>query len=100
MMLASAQPFPSTAQSVPALLTRPSLPRGFSYDLGAFDQTIIVDERGRIVAGDLGQSSVDQWLVQKGLVPLQGSLQSSLSPNYATLAVLAVVAFLALRGLR
>jgi hypothetical protein len=100
-MLASAQPFPSTAQSVPAIFTpRPALPRGFRYDQGAYDQEVIADSTGRIVAGDPGQSSVDQWLVQKGLVPLQGSSQSSLSPNYATLAVLAVVAFIALGGRR
>jgi hypothetical protein len=88
---------------------RPALPRGFNYDLGAFDQEIVVDERGRIVAGDLGQSSVDQWLVNKGLISPQSVVgkglilpQSpfTLSPNYATLAVLAVVAFIALGGRR
>jgi hypothetical protein len=81
---------------------RPVLPRSFKYSIGSFDQEVIADETGRIVAGDPGQATVDQWLASKNLIPIFESppFVSNLAPNYAAYAALALVAFLALRGLR
>ena len=90
MMLASAQPFPQ----------RPALPRGFRYADGAFDQEVIADSTGRIVAGDPGQASVDEWLTSKNLLSNLNlpPLSYNLVPNYAAFAALAVVAFFLIRG--
>ena len=100
MMLGSAQPFPTASQSFS--LTRPALPRGFRYSQGAYDQEVIADSTGRIVAGDFGQATVDEWLASKNLIFQQSSSQiiGSYPTNYAAYAALAVLAFLALRGLR
>jgi hypothetical protein len=66
-----------------------------------FGDEVLVDSRGRIIAGDPGQLSIDNFL-QKAVASAasSGSLYSTSSPNYATLAVLAVVAFIALGGRR
>ena len=92
----------STRGDLPQSLMRPVLPRSFKYSIGSFDQEVIADETGRIVAGDPGQATVDQWLASKNLIPIFESppFVSNLAPNYAAYAALALVAFLALRGLR
>jgi hypothetical protein len=96
MMLGSAR------GDLPQSLMRPVLPRSFKYAVGSFDQEVIADETGRIVAGDPGQATVDQWLASKNLIPVFDSppFVSNFPPNYAAYAALALVAFLALRGLR
>jgi len=93
---------PGFSLPLPQIVQRPSLPRGFKYGVGAFDQEVVADATGRIVAGDPGQATVDQWLVSKNLI---GNFESppfisDYPTNYAAYAALAVVAFLALRGLR
>ena len=86
---------------LPQSLMRPALPRSFRYAVGSFDQEVIADETGRIVAGDPGQATVDQWLASKNLIPVFDSppFISNLSPNYAAYAALAAAAFFIIRGL-
>ena len=79
--------------------------RVFHYSTGIVDQQVIADETGRIVAGDIGQITVDQFLSANPNVLIipdvkTTSIYSTLSPNYAAYVGLALVAFLALRGLR
>ena len=79
--------------------------RVFHYATGSADQEVIADGTGRIVAGDFGQITVSQWLsANPGALVMPDvsnpPFVSTLSPNYAAYAALAVVAFLALRGLR
>jgi hypothetical protein len=87
--------------------TVPQPERVYHYATGDFDQPVIADSTGRIVAGDYGQITVSQWLsanpktlVMPNLTGDPRLVKSTLSPNYAAYAALAVVAFLALRGLR
>ena len=88
--------------------TTPVPTRIYHYAMGSFDQEVIADSTGRIVAGDPGQITVSQWLSANSgafvfpRVPTVAgsSITSTLSQNYAAYAALAVVAFLALRGLR
>jgi hypothetical protein len=78
---------------------------GFHYAIGSFDQEVIADKTGKIVAGDPGQISVKEWLsMNRGALVTPDvrtpPFVNTLSPNYAAYAALAVVAFLALRGLK
>jgi len=85
------------------MLGSPAVYGSGPYELARnqFGDKVLVDSTGRIIAGDPGQLSIDDFL-QKAVAYAAsgGSLSSTSSPNYATLAALAVVAFLALRGLR
>jgi hypothetical protein len=81
--------------------------RVYHYAFGSFDQEVIADGTGRIVAGDPGQITVSQWLSANPgalVMPIVSgdtrAIIGSYPPNYAAYAALAVVAFLALRGLR
>jgi hypothetical protein len=81
--------------------------RVYHYAIGDFDQQVIADSTGRIVAGDYGQITVSQWLSANPKALVTGttgdpslSIIGNYPPNYAAYAALAVVAFLALRGLR
>ena len=88
--------------------TVPSPARNYHYATGDFDQPVIADSTGRIVAGDYGQITVSQWLsANPGALVMPNltgdprlAIIGSYPPNYAAYAALAVVAFLALRGLR
>jgi hypothetical protein len=84
---------------------RPQENFGFHYAIGSFDQEVIADKTGKIVAGDPGQISVKEWVsMNRGELVMPDvrtpTFVSTLPPNYAAYAALAVVAFLALRGLR
>jgi hypothetical protein len=87
--------------------TVPQPERVYHYATGDFDQQVIADSTGRIVAGDYGQITVSQWLSANPKALVTGttgdprlSIIGNYPPNYAAYAALAVVAFLALRGLR
>jgi hypothetical protein len=88
-------------------MTVPQPERIYHYTTGIDDGQVIADSTGRIVAGHPGQITVSQWLsanpgalVMPDLTDEPKLIKSTLSPNYAAYAALAVVAFLALRGLR
>jgi hypothetical protein len=91
-----------------SIVSDPFLPQenfGFHYSSGSGDQEVIVDRTGKIVAGEPGQITVREWLsMNRGALVMPDvrtpPFVSTLSPNYAAYAALAVVAFLALRGLR
>jgi len=94
-------------QPVSYQTTVPQPARVYHYATGDFDQPVIADSTGRIVAGDYGQITVNQWLSANPgalVMPSTGdprlAIIGSYPPNYAAYAALAVVAFLALRGLR
>jgi hypothetical protein len=78
---------------------------GFHYASGSFDQEVIADRTGKIVAGDPGQITVREWLsMNRGALVMPDvstpTFVSTLSPNYAAYAGLALVALLAIRGLK
>jgi len=91
---------------MPTIVQRPSLPRGFQYGVGAGDQEVVADATGRIVAGDPGQATVDQWLVSKNLIvnfetTTTGSTIQTVTDaagGAGKLAVIGLLAFLLLRG--
>jgi hypothetical protein len=93
------------SSSITSQIRDPQENFGFHYASGSFDQEVIADRTGKIVAGDPGQITVREWLSMNRGALVMPDVSTPIfpivqSPNYAAYAALAVVAFLALRGLR
>jgi len=85
--------------------TTPVPTRIYHYATGSFDQEVIADSTGRVVAGDPGQMTVSQWLsANSGAfvfppVPTVGKIvTTATSVNAGKLALIGLLGFLLLRG--
>jgi hypothetical protein len=85
--------------------TTPVRTRIYHYATGSFDQEVIADSTGRIVAGDPGQMTISQWLsANRGAfvfpqVPTVGKIvTTATSVNAGQLALIGLLGFLLLRG--
>jgi hypothetical protein len=81
-------------------LTPPDAQRPFKVRKNEFGDDVLVDSTGRIIAGDPGQLSIWDFLQNAISTQTSATHDGPLAPNYAAYAALALVAFLALRGLR